>query len=477
MTSEITEAPPAAMLAQAVAVVEGESDATRAEKFIERWGTDIKYVVEREVWIHWDNGWREDNNGGLVRKAVALSGELLREVALMPAFTKADGAARREAGKRALDLGNKRVIEPMLSMAQADVSIQTSVVDIDADQWVIGAKNAVVDLATGAFRPYERRDLITKRMNVVADAEAKCPRWEKFVAEVFPDKDLLRYVWKAAGATLTGGVGEQVFFFCYGNGNNGKSVFLEILQHIFGEYGGKAGKGLTAAGKPGDYPLREVAELSGLRYVVASEVDEGDRLNEDVLKDLTGSDTLRGEFKYEHAFNFRPTFKLWFAGNHKPSVRGTDGGIWRRPRLVPFTQKFEGAAIDTKLDVKLKGEASGILNWLIKGCALWQEEGLTPPAIIQEALDIYREDEDPLGDFLMAHVEAEPRGVGLPHDKLMEAYLTWAKGMGIQRPYTSKMLTTRLRDRGWQSTRSKHVRNIWMGWQLVSERIALPTAY
>jgi len=237
------------------------------------------------------------------------------------------------------------------------------------------------------------------------------------------------------------------------------------MEHVFGTLSVRAGKGIVAASQRGEYPLREVADLAGRRMVLTSETEEGERLNESVIKDLTGGDSLRAEHKYERAFTFHPACKLWIIGNHKPGIRGTDGGIWRRVRLIPFTQKFEGAADDRNLGETLKAEASGILNWLIKGCLLWQAEGLEAPETIRAATEEYRGEEDTLADFL-DECTAEDMTASTPHAEMFDAYRKWATDSGIRYQLTSRLLAKRLRERGWRDMRTDRAKCVWRGVKL-----------
>jgi putative DNA primase/helicase len=266
-----------------------------------------------------------------------------------------------------------------------DERILLSVSQLDNDPWLVGAKNAVIELKTNTIREYSRHDYITRTLGCEVDPQSTCPRWEQFMEEVFPDSELRHYVHKALGYTLTGNTEEECFFFCHGTGRNGKSKTITTAEHVFGGLWARAGKGIIAASSWRDYPIRELADIVGARFIIASETKEGEQLNEDVIKDLTGNDSLRAEHKYEKAFTFRAVGKLWICGNHKPKIGGTDDGIWERVRLIPFTEKFEGDRADPKLGEKLTEEAPGILNWMVKGCLLWRKEGLTPPEIVRSA--------------------------------------------------------------------------------------------
>jgi putative DNA primase/helicase len=196
--------------------------------------------------------------------------------------------------------------------------------------------------------------------------------------------------------------------------------------------------------------------------VIASETLEGGKLNEGTIKDITGGDTLRGERKYEAGFYFSPTAKLWLAGNHKPTIRGTDDGIWRRVRLIPFERQFGPEERDENLRSKLLEELPGIINWLIRGALLWQEEGLTPPAIVQAAVDEYRSEQDTLADFLDECVCQEDPSETLPHSQLYVIYQEWAKGHE-HHPLSSRTLVNRLKDRGWRSKPTDKEKNLWLG--------------
>jgi putative DNA primase/helicase len=373
---------------------------------------------------------------------------------------------RAAAVKEALACGDRRNIADFIHLARVNPAVLLSVDKLDADPFVVGAGNCVIDLRTGAARPYTREDFITRTLACDMDPAATCPRWEQFMDEVFPDPDVRHFVHKAVGYSLTGDMAEHVFFFPYGVGRNGKSVFVRTLERsVFGGLSVRAGRGITAAPPNGKYPEGEVAELAGARMILTSETEQGQKLNENVLKDLTGGDTMRGRHLYESGFGFEPVGKLWIVGNHKPTIRGTDDGIWRRVRLIPFTQKFEGDAADRQLPEKLAAEASGILNWCVRGCLLWQKEGLEMPTVIRAAVDEYKRDEDRLADFLEDCV-SESCGGTLDHADLFKAYQRHCEDNGNRHPLTSRSLAKELQEREWRRTRSKSSKCVWLGYAL-----------
>ena len=397
------------------------------------------------------------------RLAIELSQEMFTDAAKISGTDAGAHEARKAAVREALSCGDRNNIGDMLRLAAIDLRVILEESKLDSDPWIVGARNAVIDLRTGTIRKYTKSDYITRTLDVDADEGAICPRWEQFINEIFPDPDVARFVWKAAGYSLTGLIREQCLFFLHGTGANGKSTFLETLEAVLGRYAERAGKGLIAANQRGDYPLREAAAINGARLLLASETDESDRFNESVIKDLTGGETMRGAHLYQNAFTFRPICKLWIAGNHKPCIRGTDNGIWRRVRLICFVRTFTPEERDPELATTLQAEASGILNWLKAGCMLWQQEGLTPPAVIEEAVADYRSEEDTLAGFI-EECTREDRDSKTPHSQLFKAYEQWAKEMGIRNPLSSRSLSKRLRLRGWQQDpRTKSAKCIWRG--------------
>jgi putative DNA primase/helicase len=242
---------------------------------------------------------------------------------------------------------------------------------------------------------------------------------------------------------------EHVFWFLHGCGKNGKSVFIETMQMLSGEYGRRASDRLLSVSKFGsEAPLDELAGLPGVRMLFGSETADGVKLNEKLVKDLTGGDTLRGRRLYHDGFDFRPVCKLWMFGNHKPEICGTDHGIWRRVLLVPFTACISNQEQDRQLAVKLSAELPGILNWALAGLRQYHDHGLAPPQCVTAATNEYKSDQDTLGDFIDECLE---RGQGFTVSKgdIYQAYERWARNGGQRLPLTSKRLSRQLKERGF----------------------------
>jgi putative DNA primase/helicase len=435
------------------------TDLGRAIRFIEQFGDSVRFVPEWDQWLVFEND-RWNINGGRAA-AHRLAREICQESHAY-ALTLSDNSQRQAALRNAAAWADVRIVRDMLLSAQNDCRVIVKPSELDADPWLVGACNGVVDLRTGDLFEHSREHLVTKFVGADFDPDATCPRWEKFMEEIFPDQALRNFVRKAAGYSLSGHTTEHFFMFLHGRGANGKSTFLEILFDAFGEYAGRAGSRLIYATDRYGTPDDQIAELFGRRLVIASETGEGVRLQEGVLKDITGGDTLRGCRKYEHGFSFKSTAKLWLAGNHKPAIRGTDDGIWRRVRLIPFEKQFGPDERDESLRSKLLGELPGILNWLVQGAMLWQQDGLTPPEIVRAAVADYRSEEDTLADF-MEECTCEDRDSKTPHSDLFKAYQQWAEETGIKYPLSSKLLAKRLRERGWCDIRTAGSKCVWCG--------------
>ena len=428
-----------------------DNDAGRARRFIDRHADDLRFVPKWQSWLVWSgHHWRRDDSGAVMRLAVQHGRQLLAEACQ----GGDDEDSRRARVKRALELGDVGVIEAMLKIARADERMVVSHQAIDGDPYLLGVRNGVVDLRTGAFRAGERGDLVMKRGGASWEEGAQCRRWRVFLEECMGgDAEMVTYLQKLAGYTLTADVSAQCFFFLYGEGDNGKTVFTETLAALLGEYVVRLTTDALTSDAAHRDPERENAKLVGARLAIASEVQDGSRFAEARLKDITGGDTLAARFLYSESFQFAPRHKLWIYGNYKPEIRGTDHGIWRRVRLIPFTVKVPPERVDPELCAKLLAELPGILAWAVEGALRWKAEGLTPPAAVRQASEEYREQEDVLGDFLREEVTEEPGGRVARAD-MYERYKSWCDRNGNRYPFSQRTLTRRLLGRGFKTGKS-----------------------
>jgi P4 family phage/plasmid primase-like protien len=336
-------------------------------------------------------------------------------------------------------------IGAMVSLAESDLAAR--VADFDADPWLLNCDNGVLDLRTGQLSPHAPTQRITKIAGAAYDPGATCPLWLRFLDRVFDhDQSVIDFIQRAAGYTLTGQIIEQCFFLMYGTGKNGKSVFSETLAALLGDYARKTPTD-TLMAKHYDSPIpNDLARLPGARGVLAAELAEGKRLNESLVKDLTGGDRITARFLHKEFFEFTPTFKIWMYGNHKPVISNTDIGIWRRVRLIPFTVTIPDNEQDLKLTEKLRAELPGILAWAVRGCMAWQQDGLKAPATVTKATNDYRAEQDLLAAFLEACCMVGPDHQVIAGD-LYKAYKDWSEENG-ENAKPQKWLSLALLERG-----------------------------
>jgi putative DNA primase/helicase len=260
-------------------------------------------------------------------------------------------------------------------------------------------ENGTMDLKTGELREHRQEDMITKIARVTYDKSADCPIWKTFLMEIMNyNAELIRFIQTAADWTVTGDTSEQSMFILFGTGANGKSTFLNTIMNLLGDYA-IAIPTETFMKKNGDQITNDIARLRGTRFVTTTEAEQGQRLSEPLIKQITGNDRMTARFLYGEFFNFVPAFKIFMATNHKPVIKGTDHGIWRRIKLIPFTTRIPEEKQDKRLEERLRGEASGILNWLLEGAKRWTMERLRTPQIITSATDEYRKEMNVIGEL------------------------------------------------------------------------------
>ena len=321
--------------------------------------------------------------------------------------------------------------------------------------------NGTLDLRTGELRPHRREDLITKLAPVVYDHEARCPLFLAFLDRILAgNADLIAFVQRAVGYSLTGDVQERVLLILWGGGANGKSTLLETLRGMLGDYAMRTPTETLLVKREGAIP-NDIARLKGARFVSASEADEGKRLAEAQIKEMTGGDTITARFMRAEFFDFRPEFKLWLATNHKPVIRGTDKAIWDRIRLVPFNVRIPEAEQDKGLGAKLRDELPGILAWAVEGCLAWQRDGLGIAKDVQAATASYRDEMDVVAAFITDVCTVAP-GARVQSRVLYEKYKRWCEENG-ERAVSQKALGEKLRERGLEPRKGSGGARWWHG--------------
>lgn len=394
-----------------------------AERIAYYHGENVRYCNELE-WLIWNGKhWHEDSK----RQIEAITAKTLRAIYGEAKATEDKYQSKllhdwaKKCERRSIRINSILDVRPMVSVKKKE---------LDSHSFLFNCDNGVIDLKTGELLPHDRDLLLTKISPIKYDRNAECPNWKAFLESIFKthtgeaDHELINYLQKAIGYSLTGVTKEQVMFFLFGNGRNGKSTFINIIQDLLGDYGRQTNSD-TFLKKRNDSGINnDVARLDGARFVSAVESEEGQQLSEALVKQITGGEKMSARFLRQEYFEFTPEFKVFFTTNHKPIVKGSDEGIWRRIMLIPFTVTIPKDKIDYDLPDKLAKEMPGVLRWAVEGCMKWQAEGLRAPEAVKAATAEYREDMDILGPFIdenctvhsTAQIEAK---------SLYESYTKW----------------------------------------------------
>lgn len=397
------------------------TDAGNAQRLVSAHGGKIRFLFEHKRWLAWDGKrWAPDATGAVERYAKDTVRLMYRDAARIE-----DDDTRTKAVKWAMASESAARLDAMMRLARSDERIVVRADDLDADSWSLNVANGTVDLRTGALRPHDSAEMHSKIADAaMPDAETPAGRWDAFLLEVLPDPEVRRFVQKLVGYSLTGEVGENVLPFPYGSGANGKSVFLGVLREILGDYATEAAPDLLVARRERGIPV-DVADLRGYRFVTTTEVEGGRRMATDVMKRITGEPRLKARRMRQDFESFRNVTTLWMAANDRPQVDGLDEAIWRRVRLIPFTVTIAPDKRDPFLAHTLLKERNAILRWAVQGCLAWQDEGLTPPDAVMSATDEYRDESNPIAEWIESECELDPDAVTAGSD-LRGSYERWA---------------------------------------------------
>lgn len=399
------------------------TDLGNARRFIDVNQKKVRAIVSqrRRPWVIWSGQrWEPDTTGETERMAKLTVRTLYQDAAREPDEEKRDSMI-----KFALHSESAHSIRAMLELAATEPEISLTPDQLDADPWKLNLLNGTLNLKTGELEPHRRSDYITKIAPVDFDERATAPRWERFLKEIFDgDMDMLGFVQRAFGYSLTGDVREHCLFFCYGKGRNGKSTFLEILKEMLGDYAAQ-GDFTSFQVRRGEGPRNDVARMRGSRFVSAIEAQSEREFDTSIIKQMTGGDTVVARKLYEEFFEFRPQFKLWLAANHKPVIKEQTQAFWERMRLIPFTVFIPPEKRKKNLKAALRQEFSGILNWALDGCLEWQKlKGLQEPERVRKATRAYREEHDIMGEFIESMCTLDKHGwTATP--ALYQAFVDW----------------------------------------------------
>lgn len=456
------------------------TDAGNADRLADRFGASARWSegVVGDGWLVWDGArWAPDAMRQLDRLTRLVASDVVGHAAQLGQQLRALQAAasspptaaeqariaalRAEAkiwdgwGRQTEMVGH---LKAMQVVARERVAVDQA--RLDADPWALNTPAGTVRLEDGQILPHDPEAMNTKVTG--ASPAGACPTWIAFLTRIMGgDSAMVAFLQRVVGYCLTGSTREQAIFILYGNGSNGKSTFLDTLRAVLGDYVVHArAETFMRDARSGGIP-NDVAALRGARVVTASEPEQGEQLDESLVKEMTGDAALTARFMRGEFFTFVPRFKVLLATNHRPVIRGTDNGIWRRIRLVPFTETIPDAEKDRELPAKLAAEADGILAWAVEGCLAWQRDGLAPPDAVLSATEDYRTDMDVLGEFLAERcVLGSGQTVG--NTKLYEAFQAWQVANG-EKPRSHRWLTRALQDRGYRQALNRVSSRRWEG--------------
>lgn len=444
------------------------TDYGNAERLVSLYGDVIRYSPERKSWLIWTGKvWEWDLGGVRIAKLAKMTARnIYREAADEP-----DDDQRKELIKHARATERQVRLDAMIKSVESEPGIAITVADLDTNYWLLNVNNGTIDLRTGVLKLHDPADLITEILPLDYDPDATNTEWDTFLSRIFSDNtELIAYVQRGMGYSITGDQGEQVFFFCYGSGFNGKSTLLNAVRLVMGNYATQVPPTafMVDKNKRGG-PDEAIASLKNKRLVCSTELEDGQRLSVSLVKRMTGGEPLWCEHKFERGYNFQPTHKLWLSGNHEPVITDTTNSIWYRLKKIPFT--FEIPENERKKgygEYLVREHGSAILTWLVKGCVEWKRTGgLGEPETVTRAVAEYRDQQDILHNFLVERCLFK-KSESVDQAELYKTYKAWCEENDtyiISKPN----FTNRIQEKGAITGKRGGNKSIWRGIRLLTD--------
>jgi putative DNA primase/helicase len=392
----------------------GLSDVGNAQRLVHRFGKDLRYCYQTKSWYVFDGTvWKEDSTG------------LVYEIAKYTAIKIIDESEDQISSQRAIFAGKslaKARIESMIGLAESTIPILIDT--LDSNPYLLSLPNGIIDLKKWEFREHRRDDFVTMIAGAAYDPDATCPIWEAHLMKIFDgDKWLISELQEYFGYILSGENLEEILLIAYGSGSNGKSVTKEILSFVLGDYAKNAAPETLMTRKDNSAPRPDIARLRGARFIAVNEGEVTSRFSEGTIKSLTSPDRITARELFQKEIEFTMSGLIFFATNHKPRVFGQDYAIWRRLKLIPFTHTIDDQEKDLSIKEKLRGEASGILNWLLTGYRRYIDRGRLPKSQkIDAASKAYKQESDVLGEFLSGYIISGEDQDVIPRSDLFNSY-------------------------------------------------------
>ena len=389
------------------------TDTGNAERLVAKHGPNFRWLDDEETFCVWDETvWRKNASG---QNLLPWTKEVVRSIPNDDWRQTSESSGKRQA---------------MIAMTKGETDVIARDDIFDKQPMLLNVANGTLDLETQQLRDFCREDLLTKKSPVSYDIFSACPKFDDFMDFTFGgDQDLIHFMDKALGYTLTGKVDESCFFICYGLGANGKTTLIEVMMQILGPDFGRPAKFSTfiSSGKMGDSKY-ELATFKGRRMITAMEPRKAGHLDEEVLKQMTGGDQIMARDIYKANVVYYPEFKLWLSMNNQPRIVGTDEGIWRRVRFIPFLHTVpDSRKVKDFHKVLFNEEGPGILNRLLNGLRSWQDEGLQMPKAIADATSEFRAAQNVIQGFFDEHTLSGKRNYHVKAGDLYDAYRHWAE--------------------------------------------------
>ena len=433
-------------------------DQGRGLRMRDQFATVLKFNAVDKKWFFFNGSyWQEDiGNQRVELAAERVANSIKKEKPELSFSTKTDeDKAMNEWYRFQKDSRSHMAKMHMIDEFKKYVIVKHG--EFDKEDMLLNTESGYVDLSSGELHDHDIDKKFSHQTVAEYSDNVDAPLWEKFLNQIFNnDEELIHYVQKAIGYSFTGSVDEQCLFILNGRGRNGKSVFSNVVSDVAGNYAKQMNvQTIVAKKNQSGSANSDVARLEGARIVTSSELNEGDRFDESLVKQLTGGDKILARFLYGSEFEYKPKFKIWMATNHLPIIRGTDDGIWRRIKIIPFNIQIPKEKVDKKLEYKLKAEYTGILNWIVQGAIMWQQEGLEDPEAVTKVIETYRAEMDPLDAFL-EECCTTGQNYSIKAREMYDAYHEWAKEseeykMSLNkfgREMSKKLLRVKRRD-GW----------------------------
>lgn len=438
------------------------TDLGNAKRFAHAHGAQVRFAGG--MWFVWDGKrFAPDETEAVNRLAATVPADVRTEATV-------DVRRRKALLKWAERSESRGTIEATLQLARTLKPIRIRVDDLDAADYLLNTQNCTVDIRSGDVKHHDPNDQLTKITAApITDISVNTTSWASFLAEVLPDPDLREYVQTAVGYSLSGDVSEQIFFFLHGVGSNGKSTFLNTIARALGDYARFIASDVLMATRGEQHPTG-IMDLRGVRMAIASELDEGKRFNEALLKTVTGGERLSARRMREDFVQFRSTAKIWVAGNHKPTIRGTDAGIWRRVRLIPFAVVIPDDRRDRDLEKRLAKRIDAVLAWAVEGARKWTECGMPKANAVDDATKNYREDMDDVGRFVSDCIVRDARSKTL-YREVYQEYVRWAAERNLF-VLPDRKFAERLTEHGFERDRRTDNKTFWLQLKLVRDRAA-----